>query len=118
MIALTPIVVFPIGHVLFINPFHVVTAIDVEIEGAPGMEKGEKRDCTDLMLVGTPAMTVFGDIDLVLRHLTGDGDATERYINEFVKPAQNDDLAGVFSPPPPSNIQTAGAAAMPRIVKT
>jgi len=121
MISLVPIVVFPVGHVLFINPFHIVTAIDVEVQGAPGMKKGEKRACTDIMLTGAPPMTVFGDLDLVLRHITGDEAASHTYIEEFVKPAQSGDLAGVFQPPPQSNIQTAGAAAMPpppRIVKS
>jgi len=93
-----PVVVYPLGHVLFINTLNIVTAIDVTVtdmpNGAPDL------DCTDLGMVGCPTITVWGGLDLVLSAACGNQKAMEEYKKRFVVPAQQKQLSGVIEPPP------------------
>jgi hypothetical protein len=110
-----PVVVYPVGHVLFISAMNIVTAIDVTVTDMPN--DAPDLECTDLGLVGCPTITVWGDLNLVLQCATGNQKALREYTEKFVVPAQKKELSGVIEPPPAKGrVQVATQGADGRIV--
>jgi hypothetical protein len=91
---LVPLVIYPIGTVLFANPL-TVSLIAPRDKDTP-QEKDCVHDLTDITMVGIPPFSVFGEASLLLGLFSGSEDCAERYREKFVEPALEGNLSGVI----------------------